>query len=293
MSGESAVWTWRKQFPHSHKIQRNFYFRCDSAHNQAHPRGVMASSASFSMPAKLEGNPGDSSAVANAQANAMSTPIARKNPKDMTKAERREMQERQRAAKASNLSSGGKGSSKGTGKDATATPKRPPNSSDTPKAINAHSHSTPIKQAKDVAHAQSSGNMQHTQLQQSESRGLRIFAHFGLTKPPSNAKGDAQQIHPAIVRLGLQFAAFKIVGANARCIATLTAMKNVGSAKFRSIKKTDLSCMQPAGHPRLHNASSHDACTTSNLSHLTTDIAYCGRTTNGCEHGCCDQTAKT
>jgi len=37
-------------------------------------------------------------------------------------------------------------------------------------------------------------------------------------------KGD---IHPAIVRLGLQFAEFKISGANARCIATLTAFKTV------------------------------------------------------------------
>ncbi|GAV99442.1 eukaryotic translation initiation factor 2B delta subunit [Lentinula edodes] len=37
-------------------------------------------------------------------------------------------------------------------------------------------------------------------------------------------KGD---IHPAIVKLGLQFSEFKICGANARCIATLTAFKTV------------------------------------------------------------------
>ena len=58
----------------------------------------------------------------------------------------------------------------------------------------------------------------------SQARGLLIFSHFGLPKPVSAAKGD---IHPAIARLALQFSAFKITGANARCIATLTAFKTV------------------------------------------------------------------
>jgi translation initiation factor eIF-2B subunit delta len=58
-----------------------------------------------------------------------------------------------------------------------------------------------------------------------KSHGIRIFSHFGLPKPVSHVgKGD---IHPAIVRLGLQFSEFKISGANARCIATLTAFKTV------------------------------------------------------------------
>ncbi|KAJ4499972.1 hypothetical protein C8R41DRAFT_812758 [Lentinula lateritia] len=58
-----------------------------------------------------------------------------------------------------------------------------------------------------------------------KSRGLRIFSHFGLPKTPGHQiKGD---IHPAIVKLGLQFSEFKICGANARCIATLTAFKTV------------------------------------------------------------------
>ena len=62
----------------------------------------------------------------------------------------------------------------------------------------------------------------------STSRGLRIFSHFGLPKTVSHiAKGN---IHPTIVRLGLQFSDFKISGANARCIATLTAFKVVCQA---------------------------------------------------------------
>lgn len=62
----------------------------------------------------------------------------------------------------------------------------------------------------------------------SGSRGLRIFSHFGLPKTVSHVgKGN---VHPAIVRLGLQFSDFKISGANARCIATLTAFKTVRQA---------------------------------------------------------------
>lgn len=60
-----------------------------------------------------------------------------------------------------------------------------------------------------------------------KSRGLRIFSHFGLPKSATHVvKGD---IHPAIVRLALQFSEFKISGANARCIASLTAFKTVRS----------------------------------------------------------------
>lgn len=60
-----------------------------------------------------------------------------------------------------------------------------------------------------------------------QARGLLIFSHFGLPKPVNAAKGD---IHPAIARLALQFSTFKITGANARCIATLTAFKTVRCA---------------------------------------------------------------
>ena len=59
------------------------------------------------------------------------------------------------------------------------------------------------------------------------ARSLRIFSHFGLPKPVSVVKGD---IHPTILRLALQFSNFKITGANARCIATLSAFKTVRCA---------------------------------------------------------------
>lgn len=57
------------------------------------------------------------------------------------------------------------------------------------------------------------------------SRGLRIFSHFALQKPVVHvAKGN---VHPAIVHLGLMFAEFRICGANARCIATLSVFRRV------------------------------------------------------------------
>ena len=180
----------------------------------------MASPASSSSKPPPIGSKGaELTAHADAQLNWPNAP--KKNPKEMTKAERRELQERQRASKAANTASGTKGQPKGAGKDSTASPagKKPAGSADSSKTAHAQGSSHSV-------HAHMSAQSQQAQLQQSQTRGLRIFSHFGLTKPPSNIKGDAQ-IHPAVVRLGLQFAAFKIVGANARCIATLTALKNV------------------------------------------------------------------
>lgn len=55
-------------------------------------------------------------------------------------------------------------------------------------------------------------------------RDLRIFSHFA---PPSKALNTKTEIHPAILRLAIQFSEFRIVGANARCIATANALKAV------------------------------------------------------------------
>lgn len=149
-------------------------------------------------------------------------PSAPKSQKQMTKAERREQQEAQRAAKAAakaaavqpassepvpshkrNASVGGKGTT--------------PPSAGIPKKSGKESTAKPGKgEPKEALH--SSAQLDET------PRGLRIFSHFGAPKPPTITKGD---IHPAIIRLGLQFAEFKITGANARCIAMLSAFKTV------------------------------------------------------------------
>lgn len=148
-----------------------------------------------------------------------------KSQKQMTKAERRELQERQRAAKAAKQP----GAPNGTNGKAPTSMKQGPAPStsnipapkkgvkppDTPTRPRSQSVNRKDPKSAPVAVPDASPE---------KARGLRIFAHFGLPKPVSVAKGE---IHPAIVRLALQFANFKIVGANARCIATLTAFKTV------------------------------------------------------------------
>jgi hypothetical protein len=58
-----------------------------------------------------------------------------------------------------------------------------------------------------------------------KTRGLHIFSHFGIPKQVNLVV--VGNVHPTIIRLGVQFSSFKICGANARCIATLTAFKSV------------------------------------------------------------------
>jgi hypothetical protein len=134
---------------------------------------------------------------------------------------------------------------------------------------------------------------QQAQSQQTQTRGPRIFSHFGLTKPPSNVRGDAQ-IHPAVLRVGLQFAAFKIVGANARCIATLTALKNVSLPHVTySFPLSILNTFVPtAGHTRLLYAAAYNSSPTLNTPHLTTDLPHRRSTTHGCQYGCRHSTAE-
>ena len=60
---------------------------------------------------------------------------------------------------------------------------------------------------------------------------LQPFLHLDLPKPASSlshsAKLSTANIHPSILRLALQYSEFKVVGANARCIAMLEAFKDV------------------------------------------------------------------
>lgn len=148
-----------------------------------------------------------------------------KSQKQMTKAERRELQERQRAAKASRQTGAPNGVN---GKAPNGVKQGPaPSTSNVPvqkkgmkppeTPTRPRSQSVNRKDPKAAPAAVPDASPEKAQ-------GLRIFAHFGLPKPVSVAKGE---IHPAVVRLALQFANFKIVGANARCIATLTAFKTV------------------------------------------------------------------
>lgn len=144
--------------------------------------------------------------------------------KSMTKAERRELQEKQRAAKAALKAAGPAGGSASSAKS-KAPPAAKKTESGAGKAL--------ASQPKDtVAHGHGGAE------EAAGKRGPRIFTHFGLPRPLGHTvKGD---IHPAVVRLGLLFSEFKICGANARCIATLTAFKNVRLGSFISLLILDI-----------------------------------------------------
>lgn len=153
-----------------------------------------------------------------------STSAPPKSQKTMSKQERRELQEKQRAAKEAAKAQPAKGA-KAANKPSQASQ----DNQSSKKPSKAAEPSTPSLGASASAkslNATSASTSQHN-LTGTEAFGLRIFSHFGAIKHPSGpAKGD---IHPAIVRLGRQFAEFAITGANARCIATLTAFQSVCS----------------------------------------------------------------
>ncbi|KAJ8086307.1 hypothetical protein PM082_005130 [Marasmius tenuissimus] len=163
----------------------------------------------------------------NAQSQPAQLPSSQPSQKSMTKAERRELQERQRAAKAAakQQPGGGKDGQQKQGggqkhKDPTGSSSKPPPKTTAPKSNRPRSESTAVRTTADAGAGDISS---------SSRTGLRIFTHFGLSGLPTKqvkvAGGDL--VHPAITRLALMFGEFKICGANARCIATLTAFKTV------------------------------------------------------------------
>ena len=157
----------------------------------------------------------------------------------MTKAERRELQEKQRAAKAAAKASGSAGqANKPTGKQPEGSGEKPfgkqsgkqgsgSGSSTQPQTLHQRRASRGSGIVGDITWPSggTGGNIASDLASGSiNPRGVRIFSHFGLQHRYGAGKG---LIHPAIVRLGLLFSDFKITGANARCLATLIAFKHV------------------------------------------------------------------
>lgn len=56
---------------------------------------------------------------------------------------------------------------------------------------------------------------------------VKLFNHLYADKGPGNVL-NSHTIHPAIVKLGAQYANGNIVGSNARCIAFMERIKKVG-----------------------------------------------------------------
>ena len=190
-----------------------------------------------------------------AQTDSSSAKPAPKSQKQMTKAERRELQERQRAAKAAAAATKAPTTGTQTGGPAAKQPHQIPSTSSHPKKSSKGGES-PVQAKGSLAVGPSGPPHKSTKeskaaAEDSAGRGLRIFSHFALQKPVGHvAKGD---VHPAIDRLGLMFAEFKICGANARCIATLSIFKRVRFPQWLCGLATLMS-NHLEGHTGLHNS---------------------------------------
>lgn len=173
--------------------------------------------------------------------------LANAKPKpQLSKAERREIQEKQRAAKAAGKQGPATAGSAGSGVPVSTPSNRKPakaggpahlNADDSPRSQNRGGPQTPslntpsafIQSSRDKDRDAQSTTYSHAETAESKMRDLRIFSHFAIPKggaglSTKGIKGGAD-VHPAIIKLALQFAEFRVVGANARCIATLTAFK--------------------------------------------------------------------
>ncbi|KAK4704221.1 translation initiation factor eIF-2B subunit delta, partial [Phenoliferia sp. Uapishka_3] len=80
---------------------------------------------------------------------------------------------------------------------------------------------------------------------------LQLFLHLDLPSSSSSlshsSKASTANIHPSIIKLALQYAEFKIVGANARCIALCEALKDI-IASYNPPPQTNLTRHLPTTH---------------------------------------------
>jgi translation initiation factor eIF-2B subunit delta len=199
----------------------------------------------------------------------------------LTRAERRAQQEKEREAKAAAKASAASNKVNGV----KATPSKA-SSSAGPAA-----HQQQHKVTKAVEGGKSSPASKDmppaaiiaVEALEHETRGLRIFSHFGLPKHTgsSNLRGP---LHPAIFRLGLQFSEFRIVGANARCIATLDAFKTV--CLFSGPYSNRLMNLR-ADHTRLRHPRPHNNFPTPHDLSKSTNRSPGGRSAAGRQYGKC------
>ncbi|KND01679.1 translation initiation factor eIF2B subunit delta [Spizellomyces punctatus DAOM BR117] len=166
---------------------------------------------------------------------------AKKSQKEMTKAERRELQERQRAEKKA--------------REAAGIPKRlpkPKQGGGTPgqtaaagfAAHNAQNSQPDMKQPSpnaavlrvassmrlDDPRKRSKAQKQQPVNRQIARKPVGLFSHLPQYEKHDNMQArlkKQENIHPAVLTLGLRFAEFVIAGGNARCMAMLQAFKKV------------------------------------------------------------------
>ncbi|KAI8849439.1 hypothetical protein BC829DRAFT_443048 [Chytridium lagenaria] len=147
----------------------------------------------------------------------------KKSMKEMTKAERREYQERQRAEKKARAGAppGASGPNDRPASHPVTTPTAPglPTAPSTPHLqVNAKHRSNQPKEKQLIAP------------QKSDHRPVPLLSHLTQYERENTTLAEwrsQNQVHPAIINLGLQFSDHIICGGNARCLAMLLAFKKV------------------------------------------------------------------
>ncbi|XP_037945578.1 translation initiation factor eIF-2B subunit delta-like isoform X3 [Teleopsis dalmanni] len=138
--------------------------------------------------------------------------VEEKKKPALTKAERRAIQEAQRAAKAQAL----------TAKSSTTKPAINDKS-----ATVAKTASPPITKETKSPSAKATTTTSPAKQSKFIDIKMRLFSHLECARTDVSLFVNNSQIHPSIARLGEQYAHRTIVGSNARCIAFLNALKMV------------------------------------------------------------------
>ena len=146
----------------------------------------------------------------------------------LTKAERRAQQTAQRVAK---------GQSPGGGSSATSKPANvSPTASTSNQGSKSHKVETKPSTAKPSTATSIPSNLTNSNTDPFTFN--KYFKHLdsslAIHSTPKVDRKVMESVHPAILKLGLKFSEFKIVGANARCIAMLEAFKEVSEIVDKS-----------------------------------------------------------
>ncbi|ORX41983.1 hypothetical protein BCR36DRAFT_587563 [Piromyces finnis] len=144
----------------------------------------------------------------------------KKSQKQMTRAERRALQEKQRAAKAAAKAAAG------GNKNAS---KKQNNNNASQESVN-QVKPVPAQMRYDDPKKRNKAEKNKTINRTPAQKPVALFAHLTQYEKENDIVAELKAqgfIHPAVLILGLQFSEFIIDGGNARCIAMLNAFKKV------------------------------------------------------------------
>ncbi|KAI9287167.1 hypothetical protein BC943DRAFT_275178, partial [Umbelopsis sp. AD052] len=136
---------------------------------------------------------------------------ARKALKDMTKAERRALQEKKVAEKQDRMAAGLPSSAKKASEQEAHRKVASPKIGSTA--------NTPQSPAPDAE--------KQAKKQQKRLNEVPWLSHLDPPRKPNTASNTNKDLHPAVLALGLRFAEHKMVGSNARCVAMLLTFAKI------------------------------------------------------------------